>query len=39
MFWVPREVAEKMAEAVTEAWDGKKLNRSQRRDITDITVI
>jgi len=38
MFWVPREVAEKMAEAVAEAWDGKKLNRNRRRNITDIAV-
>jgi len=38
MFWVPREVAEKMAGAVAEAWDGRKPDRKRRRDITDITV-
>ena len=32
------KIAEKIAEAVTEAWDGKPKARKPRRDITDIMV-
>jgi len=38
MFWVPREVAEKIAEAVVEAWDNKPKARKPKRDIVDIMV-